>query len=152
MAQTKSASAGLKPLDPAEQSLPSGPAMDGSDQSKPGPDGQQPPFASARRNLHEQTADQIRIMILEGLVRPGARMSEKELCDRFEVSRTPVREALKALATEGLVTITPNRGATVTQITLDELADVFPILGALEALAGELAVERMSDRQIAGCC
>jgi DNA-binding GntR family transcriptional regulator len=102
----------------------------------------------ARRNLHEETADRIRVLILDGELPPGKRISEKALCDRFGISRTPVREALKALATEGLVTITPNRGASVTEITNAELADAFPVMGALEGLAGELAACRMSDREI----
>ncbi|MEM1307737.1 MAG: GntR family transcriptional regulator [Pseudomonadota bacterium] len=102
-----------------------------------------------RRNLHEETADRIRVLILDGALPPGKRISEKTLCDEFGVSRTPVREALKALATEGLVTITPNRGAAVTEITNDELADAFPVMGALEGLAGELAAEHMADVEIA---
>lgn len=102
-----------------------------------------------RRNLHEETADRIRILILEGELPPGKRISEKALCDRFGVSRTPVREALKALASEGLVTITPNRGASVTEITSAELADAFPVMGALEGLAGELAAVRMTEAEVA---
>lgn len=103
----------------------------------------------ARRNLHDETADRIRMMILGGDLAPGARIAEQALCARFGVSRTPVREALKALATEGLVTITPNRGASVTELSVDDLGHVFPVVGALEALAGELAANRMSDADIA---
>ncbi|MEO0672585.1 MAG: GntR family transcriptional regulator [Pseudomonadota bacterium] len=102
-----------------------------------------------RRNLHQATADLIRDLILDGTLSAGARISEKAMCDRFDVSRTPVREALKALATEGLVTIRPNAGARVTEISDEDVAATFPVMGALEALAGELAAKAMTDDEIA---
>ncbi len=105
--------------------------------------------SDARRNLHKATADLIRDLILEGELPAGARISERAMCDRFGVSRTPVREALKALATEGLVTVQPNVGARVTEISDDDVAATFPVMGALEALAGELAAKAMTDNEIA---
>ncbi|WP_163069595.1 GntR family transcriptional regulator, partial [Acinetobacter baumannii] len=62
----------------------------------------------------------------------------------FGVSRTPLREALKVLAAEGLVQLNPNRGATVARIEPGEIEELFPIMGMLEALAGELACERLT--------
>lgn len=93
----------------------------------------------ARRPLAEELADRVRDMIVEGEIAPGERISEKLLCARFGVSRTPLREALKVLAREGLVALTPNRGAAATDLTLADLEEAFPIMAALEALTGELA-------------
>lgn len=102
-----------------------------------------------RRSLHDELTDRLRDLIAEGEIAPGEKISEKALCDRFDVSRTPLREALKVLAKEGLVTLTLHRGATVTPITRDDLAEAFPIMGALEALAGELACKRATTAEIA---
>ncbi len=106
-------------------------------------------LALARRSLHDEIAERLRQMILDGRLAPGAKVPERELCERFAVSRTPMREALKVLAAEGHVTLTPNRGARVSVVTLEDLDDLFPVMGALEALAGELAAQRMSDAEIA---
>ncbi|WP_333833600.1 GntR family transcriptional regulator [Rubrimonas sp.] len=103
----------------------------------------------ARRPLAEELAERLREAIVEGDMGPGARIAEKALCERFGVSRTPLREALKVLAREGLVTLTPNRGAAVAELTMDDLEEAFPIMGALEALAGELACARATDAEIA---
>ncbi len=101
-----------------------------------------------RRPLFEQLADRVRELILAGDYAPGQRLQEKEMSERFGVSRTPMREALKVLSSEGLVTLAPNRGAAVTQLDDDELAETFPIMGALEALAGELACAHATDDEI----
>lgn len=103
----------------------------------------------ARPALAVQLADALRDMILEGELPSGEKIKEKELTLRFGVSRTPLREAMKVLAAEGLIELIPNRGAIVTRYSGDELAEVFPVLAALERLAGELATERASDREIA---
>ena len=91
----------------------------------------------------------MRALIVDGVLSPGEKVPEKTLCDQFDVSRTPLREALKVLASEGLVTLTPNRGATVSELTLADLEDAFPVMGALEALAGEMACARITDDEIA---
>lgn len=101
-----------------------------------------------RRALHEDLADQLRRAIVHGELRPGAKISEKILCEQFGVSRTPVREALKILSTEGLVQLMQNRGASVTEVTFEDMQHAFPVMGALEALAGELACENATDAQI----
>jgi DNA-binding GntR family transcriptional regulator len=103
--------------------------------------------AIERRPLFEQLADRIREMILAGDFEPGERLQEIELSARFGVSRTPLREALKVLSSEGLVTLAANRGATITRLTDEELAETFPVMGVLEALAGELACENISDEE-----
>jgi DNA-binding GntR family transcriptional regulator len=88
-------------------------------------------------------------MLDRGRKQPGQKIPEQELCVRFGVSRTPMREALKVLAAEGLLQLLPNRGAIVARISPEEIEELFPIMGSLEALAGELACARMSDRRIA---
>lgn len=102
-----------------------------------------------RRSLHEELIVMIRELIVGGQMPPGSKVPEMELCDRYGVSRTPLREALKILATEGLVVLEANRGARVTQITREDLDEVFPVMGALEALAGELACRNITDDEIA---
>lgn len=101
-----------------------------------------------RQSLHEELVGRLREMIVDGDLAPGVKIPEKELCERFGVSRTPLREALKVLASEGLVTLTPNRGASASLITIEDLEEVFPVMGALEALAGELACQNMTTREI----
>ena len=102
----------------------------------------------ARLSLHEEITARVRSLIVEGEIEPGERINERALCERFDVSRTPLREALKVLAMEGYVQLTPNRGATAIQLTMDDLNEAFPVMGALEALAGELAVANATDDQI----
>ncbi|MBX2839984.1 MAG: GntR family transcriptional regulator [Gammaproteobacteria bacterium] len=101
-----------------------------------------------RSSLHEELTDRLRDMIIEGVLEAGQKVPERELCERLGVSRTPMREALKVLAADGLLTLQPNRGARVRAITLDELEDVFPLMGALEALAGELACKNITSKQL----
>lgn len=100
-----------------------------------------------RRSLHDELAERLREAISAGDFKAGQKLPELDLCKRFGVSRTPMREALKVLATEGFVTLTPNRGATVASATEEELADLFPIMSVLEALGGELAAERMTEAE-----
>ena len=103
-----------------------------------------------RRSLHDELLSRLRDLIIDGDLVPGEKVPEKDLCARFGISRTPLREALKVLANEGLVTLTPNRGATVTALTIEDLEETFPVMGALEALAGEMAALRITDGEIAG--
>lgn len=102
-----------------------------------------------RKTLHSELLERLRQMIVDGDLTPGSKVPEKSLCDRFAVSRTPLREALKVLASEGLVILTPNRGAMVSDLTFDDLEEVFPIMGALEALSGEMACAHISDEEVA---
>jgi DNA-binding GntR family transcriptional regulator len=102
-----------------------------------------------RASLHEELVARLRDLIVEGELNPGARVPERALCERFGVSRTPLREALKVLASDGLLELLPNRGATVARLTAADLDEMFPVMGALEALAGELACARISDAELA---
>jgi len=99
--------------------------------------------------LRDEIATRLRGMIIEGELLPGTRLTEKALCKRFGVSRTPLREALKVLGSEGLLELSPHRGATVVKLTKKDVDEVFSVMGALEALAGELACERISEHEIA---
>ncbi len=103
----------------------------------------------ARPSLHEELVDRVRELIIEGELEPGTKIPEKELCENFGVSRTPMREALKVLANEGLAVLEPNRGAWVSTVTMEELEETFPVLAALERLGGELACDNGTDTQIA---
>ncbi len=102
-----------------------------------------------RRSLTDQLVSRLRELIVEGDLPPGHRLRERELCERYRVSRTPLREALKVLASEGLLELLPNRGARVAALTAEDVDAVFPVMGALEALAGELVAERISEAALA---
>ncbi len=104
--------------------------------------------AIQRRSLHDELTERLRALITRGDLAPGEKVPEKELCKQFGVSRTPLREALKVLASEGIVTLRPNRGAMVSSLTAEELEEVFPVMGALEALSGEIACKRITDREV----
>ncbi len=102
-----------------------------------------------RRSLHGVLVGRLRDLINEGDLPPGLRLTEKDLCARFGVSRTPLREALKVLAGEGLVELLPNRGARVAKLTPDDVEEIFPVMAQLEALAGELACRHASEEELA---
>ena len=110
-----------------------------------GPVNEGPP---RRPLMHEEIADRLRELIFAGELEPEARVQEKDLCVRFEISRTPLREALKVLASEGLITLLPNRGARVTRLTSEDAEELFPVMGVLEALSGELACASITDPEI----
>lgn len=101
-----------------------------------------------RRPLHEEVIDRLRDRIVQGDLAPGTRLNERVLCEQLGISRTPLREAIKMLATEGLVELLPNRGATVTPLKSGTIADTLAVMGALESLAGELACANASDAEI----
>jgi DNA-binding GntR family transcriptional regulator len=103
----------------------------------------------SRRPLHEETVDRIRDLIVQGRLPPGERLNERVLCEQLGISRTPLREAIKLLATEGLVDLLPNRGAIVSRIDAARLAETLHVMGALEGLAGELACRHASPERIA---
>ncbi|MCA1773115.1 MAG: GntR family transcriptional regulator [Halomonas sp.] len=102
-----------------------------------------------QRNLYREVADRIGDLIEHGELLPGERISEKQLCEKFGVSRTPLREALKVLATEGLIELLPNRGARVVRLTFKKVKDTYDLMAALEGLSGELACQHISDAEIA---
>jgi DNA-binding GntR family transcriptional regulator len=101
------------------------------------------------RPLHEEVANRLRELIVRGDIAPGERLNERQLTERFGISRTPLREAVKLLSAEGLVKLMPNRGAVVVVITRADVEDMFQLIGVLETLGGQLACERASDKDIA---
>lgn len=104
----------------------------------------QPPAA-----LHEQVAQSLRQMLVEGQVPPGAKLNERALSEVLKVSRTPLREAIKMLAAEGLVELLPNRGAIALQLSEADILDTFEVMAGLEGQSGELAAQRITDAELA---
>lgn len=90
----------------------------------------------------------LRRAILTGELKPGERLMELHLADKLGVSRTPIREAIRKLELEGLVTMIPRKGAEVSQLTEKNLNDVLEIRRALDSLCAELACERISEEGI----
>jgi len=99
--------------------------------------------------LHGELLVALRDFIVEGNLEDGARVPERALCERFNISRTPLREALKVLAAEGLIELLPNRGARVRELSPADLRELFDVMGGLEALAGRLACERITEAEFA---
>jgi DNA-binding GntR family transcriptional regulator len=102
-----------------------------------------------RPRLHDTVVDHLRNFIVEGLLAPGVKLNERKLCETLGISRTPLREALKVLAAEGLVDILPNRGASISQMSEAEIRETFELMSGLEAFSGELACERMTPAELA---
>lgn len=101
-----------------------------------------------RQRLHDTVIEHLRRFIVEGILKPGTKLNERELCETLGISRTPLREALKVLEVEGLIEISPNRGASVSKMSEAEVCELFELLSGLEAFAGELACERITEAEI----
>ena len=101
-----------------------------------------------RTGLHEQAAARLRLLIVRGELRPGQTLGEADLSDALGISRTPLREALKQLATEGLVELRLNRSAVVAPFRREELEELFEAVAGIERCAAELAAKRMDARDI----
>lgn len=103
------------------------------------------PIDSRPASLHDDILGRLRDFIVEGHLAPGARIPERDLCARFEISRTPLREALKVLAAEGLIELLPHRGARVRQFKEADIRNLFEVIAGLDFAAGRLACARISD-------
>jgi len=103
----------------------------------------------SRLPLTNQVATTVRDMIIQDRFKPGERIRERQLSEELNVSRTPLREALKILEGEKLVSLLPNRGAIVADPAPHEVRELLQVLGALEALGGRLAAENATDKEIA---
>ncbi|MDO9277246.1 MAG: GntR family transcriptional regulator [Polaromonas sp.] len=101
-----------------------------------------------RSALHEQVALRLREMLVESRIAPGAKLNERELSEVLNVSRTPLREAIKMLAAEGLVELLPNRGAIAVELSEADVLNTFEVMAGLEAQSGELAAERITDAEL----
>lgn len=100
------------------------------------------------RPLREIVYEQLKMQILQGIIEPGTRMMEVELAEDMGVSRTPVREAIRKLEKEGLVTIEPRRGAYASDISLKDMVDTLEVREDLEGLAASLAAARITPEQV----
>ena len=103
---------------------------------------------AGRQTLHQSLLERLRQMIQDGELAPGTRLSEQSLCERFGVSRTPLREALKILAADGYLDWRANRGIRVAEIQAGEVAAAFELLGGLERLIGEIVALRIAPRDM----
>lgn len=102
-----------------------------------------------RAALHEQVALRLRQMLVENRIAPGAKLNERELAEVLRVSRTPLREAIKMLAAEGLVELVPNRGAIAVSLSETDVLHTFEVMAGLESMSGELAAQRVTDGELA---
>ena len=98
--------------------------------------------------LYEEVADQIREKIFNHELAPGSWINEKELTELFGISRTPLREALKVLASEGLITMKLRRGAYVTEVDHDEISQIFKVIAILEGSACKLVAQTATDKDL----
>ena len=101
-----------------------------------------------RAALHEQVAHRLRQMLVENRIAPGAKLNERELSEVLQVSRTPLREAIKMLAAEGLVELLPNRGAIAVELSETDVLNTFEVMAGLEAQSGELAAARILEPEL----
>jgi len=125
--------------------------MTNGDESSDNVQGRKPPdiAMTTHGNRSQIAANKLRQMIITGELRLGQHIAEREISVHLDgISRTPLREALKILAAEGLLTITPNRGATVTAMTMAAVEQVYELLGCLEGIAAELVCHRITDQDI----
>ena len=106
-------------------------------------------LAIPRPMLHQQVAARLRQRLVERQIAPGAKLNERELSEQLQVSRTPLREAIKMLAAEGLVELLPNRGAIAVELTEADVLNTFEVMAGLEAMSGELAAQRITDAELA---
>lgn len=102
----------------------------------------------SHRPLRELVYEELRNLILSGEIKPGTRMMEIELADSMGVSRTPIREAIRKLEKEGLVTIEPRKGAYVSTISMNDIVNILQIRGTLEGLAAMLAATRIKEIEL----
>lgn len=113
------------------------------------PEPPNPIAALDRRMLHEAVAERLRERIIDGTLEPGAHLNERVLCEQLQVSRTPLREALRTLAGEGVIELLPNRGAVVAAMSRASIEHAFELIRVLEATAGEFAARRATEADVA---
>jgi DNA-binding GntR family transcriptional regulator len=101
-----------------------------------------------RKSLTEQVCDYLRKCMEDGILKPGDPVDEKSLCEKLNVSRTPIREALHLLHGEGLITILPRRRIYVNELKLEDIEKIYQVVGPLEGEAALAAIEKMSEEDI----
>ncbi len=100
------------------------------------------------QTLREKILETIRDAILKGTLKPGEKVAEPELAERFGISRTPIREAFRQLESEGYLTVIPRKGAVVTALSEQDVQEFYAIKSILEGYAAELAATRLSLKEI----
>jgi DNA-binding GntR family transcriptional regulator len=100
-------------------------------------------------SLHDGVAARLRSMVFERQLAPGELVDEKALAAAWEISRTPLREALKVLASEGLVELVAQRGSRVIELTEDDAEELFPVMALLEGRCAHEAATKASDAEVA---
>ena len=100
--------------------------------------------AAHSQNLHESTFQKLRSLLVEGKIAPGSKLNERELAESLNVSRTPIREAIRRLAADGLVELIANRGAIAVELSLEDVIHTFDVIADLEGFSGELAANNIS--------
>lgn len=101
-----------------------------------------------RRVLYEEVAEIVARMIYSSQLKPGQWIDEMQLCEQLDISRTPLREALKVLASDGLVELIPRKGSYVKTISAEELDELFPIVALLEGLCAQRTAEQISPDEL----
>lgn len=99
------------------------------------------------RPLREIVYEELKMQILTGAIKPGTRMMEVELAEELGVSRTPVREAIRKLEKEGLVTIEPRKGAYASEISMKDMVDILEVRKTMEGLAAGIAAAKITEEQ-----
>ncbi len=106
-------------------------------------------LAISRDNLPQRVSARLRELLIEGVLAPGAKLRERELCERLGVSRTPLREAVRLLAAEGLIVSLPGRGASVPVVSAEDVEHTFDVLAILEGRAAERAAAHITEEELA---
>jgi DNA-binding GntR family transcriptional regulator len=101
-----------------------------------------------KKPLHEEVANRVRELIRDGRLKKGDKIAEKEICDLLGISRTPLREALRVLSSEGLIVMVPHRGAHVAEPSMQEIRQMFEVMAILEGTCARVAAEKMTDAQL----
>ncbi len=100
------------------------------------------------QTLREKILETIREAILKGTLKPGEKVAEPELAERFGISRTPIREAFRQLESEGYLTVIPRKGAVVTALSEQDVQEFYAIKSILEGYAAELAAAKLTEKDI----
>lgn len=100
------------------------------------------------KSLADQAYDYLSASIIEGKIKAGEKLVEKNLCQKFSISRSPLRECFRVLEADGLITISPRRGAYVRKLLRKDVEDVFVVRTKLESLAAKLAVPNITENEI----
>ncbi len=98
--------------------------------------------------LREKILETIREAIISGALKPGEKVAEPELAERFGISRTPIREAFRQLESEGYLTVSPRKGAVVVSFSQKDVEEFYAIKSILEGYAARRACENLSDKEI----